>query len=140
MIDDAHLNADKSGPVEVAEYSVFVMHAAEGRCDSILPAETRVQPHVQPRWSWTKNSVQNRPDRFRVGDHARPAPADQRWSMQSLVVDHAQPWVTSQVFCVRPAQVFSGSGSLVAAVDSDSSDSDSSDSGSVDSGPVESGS
>jgi len=35
LVFDAHLNADKSGPLEIAEYSVFLMHATEGRCYSV---------------------------------------------------------------------------------------------------------
>jgi hypothetical protein len=35
VVFDAHLDADKSGPLEVAEYSVFLMHATEGRCYSV---------------------------------------------------------------------------------------------------------
>ena len=40
VIHDAHLNADKTGPVHVAEYSVLLMHACEGRCYSIREMET----------------------------------------------------------------------------------------------------
>lgn len=32
IIHDAHLNADKSGPLHVAEYSTMLMHSTEGRC------------------------------------------------------------------------------------------------------------
>ena len=32
VIHDAHLNADKTGPLPVAAYSVMLMHATEGRC------------------------------------------------------------------------------------------------------------
>jgi SAM-dependent methyltransferase len=35
VIFDAHLNDDKTGPLAVAEYSVFLMHATEGRCYSV---------------------------------------------------------------------------------------------------------
>jgi predicted nicotinamide N-methyase len=35
MIHDAFLNADKNGPLHVAEYSVLLMHSSEGRCYSI---------------------------------------------------------------------------------------------------------
>ena len=35
IIHDAHLNADKSGPLHVAEYSVMLMHSTEGRCYSV---------------------------------------------------------------------------------------------------------
>ena len=35
VIFDAHLNPEKTGPLEVAEYSVFLMHATEGRCYSV---------------------------------------------------------------------------------------------------------
>ena len=34
VIHDAYLNADKNGPLHVAEYSVLLMHASEGRCYS----------------------------------------------------------------------------------------------------------
>ena len=32
LIHDAFVNADKSGPVPVAEYSVLLMHASQGKC------------------------------------------------------------------------------------------------------------
>ena len=35
MIHDAFLNADKNGPLHVAEYSVLLMHSSEGRCYSV---------------------------------------------------------------------------------------------------------
>ena len=35
IIHDAHLNADKSGPLHVAEYSTMLMHSTEGRCYGI---------------------------------------------------------------------------------------------------------
>jgi SAM-dependent methyltransferase len=35
VIHDAHLNADKSGPLPVAAYSVMLMHGTEGRCYSV---------------------------------------------------------------------------------------------------------
>ena len=35
IIHDAHLNAEKSGPLHVAEYSVMLMHSTEGRCYSV---------------------------------------------------------------------------------------------------------
>jgi len=35
LIHDAHLNREKTGPIEVAEYSVLLMHTTEGRCYSI---------------------------------------------------------------------------------------------------------
>jgi len=34
LIHDAHLNANKTGPLHVAEYSVMLMHSTEGRCYS----------------------------------------------------------------------------------------------------------
>jgi len=34
-IHDAHINADKSGPLPVAEYSVILMHSTEGKCYSV---------------------------------------------------------------------------------------------------------
>ena len=34
VIHDAFLNAEKTGPLHVAEYSVLLMHASEGRCYS----------------------------------------------------------------------------------------------------------
>jgi SAM-dependent methyltransferase len=34
VIHDAHLNADKTGPLPVAAYSVMLMHGTEGRCYS----------------------------------------------------------------------------------------------------------
>jgi SAM-dependent methyltransferase len=35
IIHDAHLNADKTGPLPVAEYSVFLMLSTSGRCYSV---------------------------------------------------------------------------------------------------------
>ena len=40
LLHDAFLNADKSGPLHVAEYSVLLMHASEGRCYSVAEMET----------------------------------------------------------------------------------------------------
>lgn len=40
LIHDAHLNRDKTGPLEVAEYSVLLMHATEGRCYSQAEIES----------------------------------------------------------------------------------------------------
>jgi hypothetical protein len=34
VIHDAHLNADRTGPLPVAAYSVMLMHGTEGRCYS----------------------------------------------------------------------------------------------------------
>ena len=39
MVHDAFLNADKSGPLHVAEYSVLLMHSSEGRCYSVAEME-----------------------------------------------------------------------------------------------------
>ena len=35
VVHDAHLNADKTGPLPVAAYSVMLMHGTEGRCYSV---------------------------------------------------------------------------------------------------------
>lgn len=40
VIHDAHLNAAKSGPLPVAEYSALVLHATEGRCYSVAEMGT----------------------------------------------------------------------------------------------------
>ena len=40
LIHDAHLNRDRTGPLEVAEYSVLLMHATEGRCYSVAEIES----------------------------------------------------------------------------------------------------
>lgn len=39
LIHGAFLNAEKTGPLHVAEYSVLLMHASEGRCYSIAEME-----------------------------------------------------------------------------------------------------
>jgi hypothetical protein len=39
MIQDAHTNAAKNGPLPVAEYSVLLMFASEGKCYSISEME-----------------------------------------------------------------------------------------------------
>ncbi len=43
VIHDAHLNADKSGPLPVAEYSVILMHSTEGKCYSVGEMSTYLQ-------------------------------------------------------------------------------------------------
>jgi cyclopropane fatty-acyl-phospholipid synthase-like methyltransferase len=40
IIHDAHLNADKTGPLHVAEYSTMLMHSTEGRCYSLAEMES----------------------------------------------------------------------------------------------------
>jgi len=35
VIHDMHVNADKTGPLPVAEYSVILMHSTEGKCYSL---------------------------------------------------------------------------------------------------------
>jgi predicted O-methyltransferase YrrM len=35
IVHDCHLNADKTGPLPVAQYSVLLMHSTEGKCYSI---------------------------------------------------------------------------------------------------------
>ncbi len=35
IVHDAHLNAEKTGPLPVAQYSVLLMHSTEGKCYSI---------------------------------------------------------------------------------------------------------
>ena len=39
MVHDAFLNAAKTGPLHVAEYSVLLMHSSEGRCYSVAEME-----------------------------------------------------------------------------------------------------
>lgn len=39
LIHDAHLNADKTGPLPVAEYSALLMNISEGRCYSVAEIE-----------------------------------------------------------------------------------------------------
>jgi predicted O-methyltransferase YrrM len=39
IVHDAFLNADKNGPLHVAEYSVLLMHSSEGRCYSVAEME-----------------------------------------------------------------------------------------------------
>jgi hypothetical protein len=39
IVHGAHLNATKTGPLHVAEYSVLLMHACEGRCYSVAEIE-----------------------------------------------------------------------------------------------------
>jgi SAM-dependent methyltransferase len=43
LVHDAHLNRDKTGPLPVAEYSVLLMHATEGRCYSIGEMEAYLE-------------------------------------------------------------------------------------------------
>lgn len=54
MIHDAHLDATKSGPLAVAEYSALLVHSTHGRCYSVAEiqewmrvaglGETRIVP------------------------------------------------------------------------------------------------
>ena len=39
IIHDAHINADKTGPLPVAEYSALLMHFTEGKCYSVRELE-----------------------------------------------------------------------------------------------------
>jgi O-methyltransferase domain len=39
IVHDAHLNAEKTGPLAVAEYSALLMHSTEGRCYGISEME-----------------------------------------------------------------------------------------------------
>jgi hypothetical protein len=43
LIHDAFLNRDKSGPLHVAEYSVMLMHATQGRCYGVGEMESWLQ-------------------------------------------------------------------------------------------------
>jgi hypothetical protein len=51
-IHDAHLNADKTGPLPVAAYSVMLMHGTEGRCYSVTEMfeRTAAAGFVDPRF------------------------------------------------------------------------------------------
>ena len=35
IVHDAFLNADKSGPLQIAAYSILLMHVTQGRCYSV---------------------------------------------------------------------------------------------------------
>jgi SAM-dependent methyltransferase len=39
LIHDAHINAEKNGPVEIAEYSVLIMSSTQGKCYSVKEME-----------------------------------------------------------------------------------------------------
>ena len=39
IVHEAFLNAEKTGPLHVAEYSVLLVHASEGRCYSVAEME-----------------------------------------------------------------------------------------------------
>src|SRR3989441_1121317 len=41
-IHDAHLDANKAGPLHVAEYSAMLMHSTEGRCYSVAEIEAEL--------------------------------------------------------------------------------------------------
>jgi len=43
VIHDAFINADKSGPIPVAEYSVLLMHASQGKCYATSEYERMLQ-------------------------------------------------------------------------------------------------
>ena len=39
LVHDAHMNAEKTGPVEIAEYSVLIMSSTRGKCHSVKEIE-----------------------------------------------------------------------------------------------------
>jgi predicted O-methyltransferase YrrM len=43
IVHDAHMNAEKDGPLPVAEYSVLLMFSTEGKCYSISEMETMLK-------------------------------------------------------------------------------------------------
>jgi 3-hydroxy-5-methyl-1-naphthoate 3-O-methyltransferase len=53
VVHDAFLNATKTGPLHVAEYSVLLVHASEGRCYSTAEMETCLEAagFVEPRYT-----------------------------------------------------------------------------------------
>ena len=53
VVHDAFLNATKTGPLHVAEYSVLLMHASEGRCYSTAEMEgyLREAGFVEPHYT-----------------------------------------------------------------------------------------
>jgi len=40
IVHDAHLNAEKTGPLPVAKYSALLMNVTEGKCYSVAEMET----------------------------------------------------------------------------------------------------
>jgi len=43
VIHDAHINADKTGPLPVAAYSALLMNITEGKCYSVAEMQTYLQ-------------------------------------------------------------------------------------------------
>jgi hypothetical protein len=42
-IHDSHINADKTGPLAVAEFSVLLMYSTEGKCYSVTELNNMLQ-------------------------------------------------------------------------------------------------
>jgi hypothetical protein len=57
MIHDAHLNAAKTGPLHVAEYSVLLMHSTEGRCYSVAEMERSLNQAGFRGVAWTEGAA-----------------------------------------------------------------------------------
>jgi len=55
VVHDAHLNAEKTGPLPVAMYSVILVHSTEGRCYSVAEIESHLREagFIEPRFTPT---------------------------------------------------------------------------------------
>lgn len=55
IVHDMHLNAEKTGPLPVAEYSAILMHSTEGRCYSVSEMERYLgeSGFVHPKFTLT---------------------------------------------------------------------------------------
>jgi acetylserotonin N-methyltransferase len=43
FVHDAHISKDKTGPIEIAEYSVLLMLSSQGKCYSVGEMESMLQ-------------------------------------------------------------------------------------------------
>jgi hypothetical protein len=57
VVHGAHLDADKSGPLHVAEYSVLLVHASEGRCYSVAEMHDSLSRAGFGELTWTPGAA-----------------------------------------------------------------------------------
>jgi hypothetical protein len=57
IVHGAHLNAAKDGPLHVAEYSVLLMHASEGRCYSVAEMHGYLRQAGFGELTWTPGAA-----------------------------------------------------------------------------------
>jgi hypothetical protein len=59
LVHDAHINAEKNGPLPVAQYSVLLMHSTEGKCYSLGEMRTFLE-QIGFEWVSFQNTAADR--------------------------------------------------------------------------------